>query len=484
MAAAYRGDTFRAMARRPIPIAILACSALAHASPRTDPTTGRAVFTGSTVPHATSITLNPAALGLGLFDEIYLAFTSVLDQFSIDTRRIDLATDAIVDGDHVNANELGPGGMVAAVWHAGRFTLGFEAHTPPPEAFPGGIDAERFFTRGFRQRNIVATTGIAIRGSSRVYFGASLSHDNTLLHMRYARDRALDVGTGADCLGMPCGLENPSAEEHYDVRVRSDTLAASNLRVNLGVLVKVYRDVWVGLGYHTPPGSDIQSALVGTMRVDRAAIDVARGGPHRVDGDSTVYIHFPASIDGEVRTRLPYDLELHVGGRWEDLSRMQNFDVRGYGDKFRALGIPEWTLRPRGMHDAFALWAGVEQIATGKQALVFGGRIGIETAAVSDERTAPLNIAPASASLDSGVEWNIGNRWHLQLSYGIQVFRDVTVDDSDYDARFALDCAASGYDYALRSCAATRDGYAISTAAGNYRRVQHALRLGLRYDLQ
>jgi len=39
--------------------------ALAHASPRSDPTAGRAVFTGATLASPTSISLNPAALGPG-----------------------------------------------------------------------------------------------------------------------------------------------------------------------------------------------------------------------------------------------------------------------------------------------------------------------------------------------------------------------------------------------------------------------------------
>src|SRR4051812_43948016 len=74
MARAYRGDTFRAMApRRILTLALaLAGAAPAAASPRSDPTAGRAVFTGATTHHATSIVLDPAALGLGQFDELYL----------------------------------------------------------------------------------------------------------------------------------------------------------------------------------------------------------------------------------------------------------------------------------------------------------------------------------------------------------------------------------------------------------------------------
>lgn len=42
----------------------LLCGLAAHAvaSPRSDPTSGRAVFTGATVPDSSSLELNPAAL--------------------------------------------------------------------------------------------------------------------------------------------------------------------------------------------------------------------------------------------------------------------------------------------------------------------------------------------------------------------------------------------------------------------------------------
>jgi len=109
MAAAYRGDTFRAMVLRPILAAILCSAALAHGSPRTDPTAGRAVFTGATLPNATSIGLNPAALGTGTFGEVFIALTGVLEQYRIDKREIDGAPSP---GGRARAIETTPGGML------------------------------------------------------------------------------------------------------------------------------------------------------------------------------------------------------------------------------------------------------------------------------------------------------------------------------------------------------------------------------------
>jgi len=469
------------MAARPILIFLLyGAVATANASPRTDPTAGRAVFTGATLPNATSISLNPAALGTGRTDDLYVALTAVLEQLGIDRKAIDLATDSLVDADRVRDTQFGPGGMIAFVWHPGeRGTLGLEVRTPPPELFPDD-PALRYHSLGTRQRNYVATIATSLKVTSAFYFGASLSHDTTVLDLRYARDTALDRGLDSDCDGAPCGLENPVASELYQVDVKSPTISTENLKVNIGILMQIWRDTWLGIAYHNTPGFGIQTRLDGDMVVTRAP----RDGGLRVRGDSTVYVSYPASVDTELRARILPDLDLHVGGRWEDLSRMQAYDVRGFGRNFRDQDIPEWVLRPRGFHDSFALWAGVEQVEVeARKRFRFGGRLGIETSALDGNRTSPGNVSPTSFSLDLGAQARIARNWIVQLSYGLQLFPGVGVEDSAYDPRFAVACADTGFDYSTRACEALRNGYAIPTAAGDYTRFQHAFRLGLRYEI-
>src|SRR5688572_17728973 len=131
MAAAYRGDTFRAMVGRLF--LALVIPAIAHASPRSDPTVGRAVFTGATLPSATSVSLNPAALGLAKGAEFYVAVTSVLEQLGIKRKQIDPTTNDLVDGPEVKDVVVGPGATIAGLWKPGpRTTLGAELRLPPP----------------------------------------------------------------------------------------------------------------------------------------------------------------------------------------------------------------------------------------------------------------------------------------------------------------------------------------------------------------
>src|SRR5206468_889509 len=154
--------------------------------------------------------------------------------------------------------------------------------------------------------------------------------------------------------------------------------------------------------YHAPPGLAVQNGLHGNVIVTRAP----RAGGGLVRGGATVNLSEPASVDTELRSRLPAQLDLHVGLRWEDLSRFAAYDVRTYGTGLVAAGVPEWTERPRGYHDPIAMWAGVEQVDAG-ETWRFGARLGFETSAVPDARTSPNVIAPLSATLDVGVQLRI-----------------------------------------------------------------------------
>jgi hypothetical protein len=483
MASAYRGDTFRAMARPSLVIgAACALAGTAFGSPRSDPTLGRAVFTGATMPSPTSVTLDPASIGTGANDfEIYIAGMMVADQLAID-RQIADAAGNLRAGPHVRDIELGPGAQFALLWHAvDRVTLAASFGSPPTARFPQNLAPLGYHTLGGSQREYVAVVGASIKATDDIYFGVSAAIDDIRVHLHYLRDTALEKGhalggVDSDCGGSPCGVENPLAAERYDIAASSLSLA-SDYVVNLGVTIQLARDVWLGVGYHTAPGNAIASELHGTATVTRAP----RDGGETLVGGSTVYLSLPVSIDGEVRARVFEGMDLHVGARWEDLSRFTSYDVRTYGDSFIGTDVAEWTERPRGFQDPFAMWAGLEQVDAGER-WRFGGRLGFETAALPDERTSPLTVAPFSLTLDLGVQLRVpSSSLALQLSYGLQYFLPVEVNSSAYDPQDRIRCIENGFDYSSAACAAVRGGYAIPTAAGRYERIEHAIRLGLRW---
>jgi hypothetical protein len=458
---------------------LCALSAQVAASPRTDPTAGRAVFTGAVSPSATSIDVNPAALGLGVQSEAYLAAVGTLDQYSID-----LATE-----DAVDATTVSPGSTIAFIWHSGtegRITLGVELmHVAPGERF---IESEalRYHTQGGYHRTVApVSAGGSVRLTSRIFLGASFAAQTSFLKLRYARDTALeagrdpDRGVDSDCGGAPCGIGNPLASEDYEVEASTDFFSGAILAASLGAVIRLGKDMWLGVAWHVPPGLAIQNEFTGTVQIERSP----RDGGVALDGAATVYISQPSSVDVGYRARLREALDLHAGARWEHLSRFQAYDVRAYGSTLPPAGIPEWQPRPRGFESTFSAWAGVEQVERSSPVIV-GGRLGIETSALPNNRTSPLTIAPTSFTLDAGAQWRPADgRWLLLATYGLQYFPTVDVTRSAYDPQDRLDCIDSGYDYTTAACESVRTGYAIPSGEGSYSRIEHALRLAVRIEL-
>ncbi len=473
---------------RAICAAIVCAATLARAEPRTDPTAGRAVFTGAATPSLTSIDVNPAALDLGTVNELYFAGTLLADRYAIQRKLIDLDTGALSPGPSLHDTELAPGGMVAGILHfKDSVAVAASLRSVPIEQFIENQPAVVYHTMGGSERIWSATIGGAFKLTDEWFVGISLASEQRLLHLKYARDTALESGnTASDCGGTPCGIENPAAREIYDVTVKSSFLSQDAVTVNLGTVLALSalgapRNWYLAVAYHTTPGVDaVQNTLTGDMTVIRAP----RDGGGVVKGNATVYVEEPVSVDAELRGRLVEQLDLHVGFRWEDLSRFAAYDVRGYGSTFPANNIPEWTERPRGFHDPFAVWAGVEQIEAGEAGLLggwrFGGRLGIETSSLDDTNTSPITIDPTSYTLDLGAMLRLTPTIVLQLTYGLQYYPAVHVTNSAFDPRDRLACIASGYDYATQVCESTRQGYAIPTAAGDYDRVEHAARFALR----
>ena len=469
---------------RRIRVAALLCAlaAPAAASPVGDPTLGRAVFTGASVPDVTSIDLDPAALGISAPDQITVYGVGVLDQLGIH-RQIDPdATGTLVPGPAVSALTGGAGGGAGLIYHLpAHLAVGLALSAQPPTEMIQDQPALRYFTLGGDRRLYAIQAGAAAQLGP-LYIGVSLDLQYTHLRLRYARDTALaagQAGLASDCGGgTACGVENPAAAETYDIRVHSPS-PVSATTANLGLAYQLGEHTFLAFAYHLPLGDQVQTELVG----DATIVSPPRTGGGTLTAASTVYVTPPSGIDAELNARLPDALELHVGLRWQDLSRMASYDVRIYGPQIPGTDIPEWTERPLGYHDPVAVWAGVEQADLGLPWRL-GARVGFESGSVTPSRTQPNAIAPTSFTLDLGGEVRLSSNAVLQATYGLQYFPTVHAIPSAYDPRAQLQCDASGNDYATPACAAVRYGYATPTAAGDYDRIEHALRLALRVEFR
>lgn len=483
--AAIGSSTVAAIAASLVAAALsLGAAGRAEASPRTDPTIGRAVFTGAAMVHPTSIVVNPATLGIDAAVNVYTAYlaaTGILDHELVDrdNRSGELSGDTSLS--ELRGTE---GAELSINWNpTERISVGIAVRSAPAETFSRGAGTAHFHSRGGRQRDYSATIAGAFRVSSIFYVGAALSLSVADLQLRFSRDTALDSPTPLDCDGAPCGIGNLLAAEQYDVRVSPSSIFSNqNLALGLGLALKLGTDTYVGLSYHTPPGFSVQTSLVG----DATVIQPSRLGgtveERTVRGKAAVDVSYPASVEAGLRTPLTRELILVTGLRWEDTSRLSGYDVRPHGGAFVQRGIPQWIRKARGLSDGFAGWGGVEQLDRG-QSWRWGARLGYELASIDDDRVSLSGNSTRSATLDLGAQWRLTSApWSLQLSYGLAYFLPVSVSDSAFSAQHTIDCVASGYDYSSEACTATRNGFGIESGDGDYARFQHALRIGARYE--
>ncbi len=443
------------------------------ASPRSDPTVGVAVFTGAATAHPTGISINPATIGLGNGTTAYLGATVALDQVGANTP----ANNSDQGGD-VSVLSASPGLDVSINSHVGEnLAIGFRAASGPAETFfAPRNNAMRFASLGGRQRDYQFSLAGSYRIGQRTYIGVSGALGYTDLRLKFSRDTALD-DPSLMCGATLCGIGNPLAAQDFDLRLDSKILESSVF--SLGVVVKITPTMFIGAAYHPPPGFGIASNFAGELRIKQPSLI----GGEVINGSAELSTSLPASIDAELRSAINSHLEAHVGGRWQDLSRLEAFDIRPYGAALASANVPQWVQRPRGFDDAVALWAGVEEIDRGAP-LRFGGRVGFETSSIAPARTTVTTIAGASLTAQLGAQWRVAPGWSLAAHYGFNYFlsRTVAAESSAYQPSDALACIAADYDYTLAACERTRQGYTQFASAGTYTRLQHTLRLGFRYD--
>ncbi len=445
----------------------------AAASPRSDPTVGVAVFTGAATAHPIGISINPATIGLGNGTTAYLGTTIALDQVGANTP----ANNGDQGGD-LHVLSASPGLDVAINSHVGEnLAVGFRAATGPAETFfAPANNAMRFASLGGRQREYQFALAGSYRIGQRAYIGVSGALGYTSLRLKFSRDTALDEMPPL-CGMTPCGIGNPLAAQDFDLRLHSKVLESSVF--SLGLIVKITPTMFIGAAYHPPPGFGITSSFAGTLRIKQPSLS----GGQVIQGFAELTTSLPASIDAEFRSAINPQWEAHIGGRWQDLSRLEAFDIRPYGAAIANTNVPQWLQRPRGFDDAVALWAGVEEIDRGAP-LRFGARLGFETSSIAPARTTITTIAGAALTAQLGGQWRVAPGWSIAAHYGFNYFlaRTVSADASAYQPADAAACIASDYDYTLAACARTRQGYTQFASEGTYTRMQHTLRIGFRYD--
>jgi long-subunit fatty acid transport protein len=455
--------------------AILFCARAALASPLETPS-GAAVFSGPAHPHVLSIYLNPAAIGLGSPGQHwYLGGGVRLDTLNFQRQTGPQVRDQIISPD-ITA------GFFTNV--ADRGNIGVIFHTPFYQNFPDRSEAGYHVLSG-RFWQSLFSLGASWRASGRIFFGAGLSIGISKLQLSLLRDTALEAGSNnirgiaSDCGGAPCGIENPQAAQTIalDVRTRGlrQLFGADNLSLSLGVAYRPGGKWWIGVSYVSPPG------VISPLRISGRAtvIQAPRDGGQPLPGRATVTFRMPQSIYAGVRGPLLAGYQLVAQLRWQNYSRQEDFDIRLFGEAFRAApDVPEWYPRYRGFRDVFRADLGMESPEGGR--FRFGGRVRFDSGATSATRVTPLEINGPSVGAGLGAEVRLTETVALTGGYDGAWFPRVTATASEFDPQDRLNCVDSNFDY--NACEATREGRAIPTAAGDYQRFSHTFFLSIRYD--
>lgn len=465
-------------------LAIAASSTVAQASPADDPATDGQVFAGVTGADPANATTNPAAL-LRLTPGIH-AFsfgTVALEQISIE-RRLESTTGALSSGPTVDDTTLGGGVTLGfAVASPRRMGALLTSLRPPDETIDD--DAVAYHTRGSRTRRIDwATLAGGFSLTSRLYLGLAGTLVDRHQRVSFARDTALDAGrdpargVDSDCGGAACGLENPAARELWSVDVTpTSLLTTDNLIYTVGVMARLPSGVWAAVAVERP-----WRLGAFTMAGDATVVRAPRDGGATLRGEAVVIQHLPEVWRAGARGPVAPGWELAGEVRWRRTYRTDPVDVRVFGGELAGTDLPEWNLRPRGLDNAWAADLGLEPIDAG-QRWRFGGKLGIDTGVVADDRLSARAPWGKQVTAALGAQLRL-DRWVLQLGYRFEAQLPTSADPSAFDPIARLDCVEADHDYDLPACATLRAGYATSGAAGTYGRFTHTARIALRFVLQ
>jgi len=470
----------------PAALAIAATASVVRASPADALATDGAVFAGVTGADPANATANPAAL-LRLVPgwHVFAISTVSYDRVGVDRQVIDPATGARRAGPAITDSTIGAGATIGFATATGRSMFAALTSLRPPDETiddPGVADQ----TRGSRTRRFDwGTIAGGYRLTSRLHLGLSITLTNRRQVIRYARDTALAAGNdptrgvGSDCGGAACGLENPRARELWRIDLAHSPLdddLFDNVVLAVGGMVRLPAGVWLGVAAERP----WQYGRL-TMSGDATVIQAPRDGGATLHGQAVVYQRLPEVIRFGGRGPITGGWEVTAELRMRRLARTELVDVRVFGAELAGTDVPEIDLRPTGVSDTVAIELGAEQPDRG-QRWRGGARLGFDTGAVPDQRISAR--APWGRQLTAalGAQLRV-DRWTLQLGYRFDWQLPVTGGGGAYDPLAMIACTDAAFDYDLPACAAVRAGYGTSTAAGDYTRQSHTLRVALGFVL-
>jgi long-subunit fatty acid transport protein len=462
-------------------------------------------FFGPTDAQVPAIWWNAAALGELSGTHLHLSGSPLF--FSEQMTRSGMST--------VNASDLQPDVFFGATtdFTTEHIRVGFGYHVPFRDSGTLPDNSPLRYQRISTDiQNQFFSPAAAFHINSTISFGIGMNIIWSHAHLRLARFRPLDCGSGIgtiDCpgLAMAGSLENPAYDETLDIDGSALSVGAQagflwNIlgRVTLG---GAFISRAAGIGRSTIPADRYGATDGNNNPVRNVSITIPRAGRTTPPAFGTCLPNDPTHACvygfGELDYALP-DL-VHFGARWLVTDRLEaaaTFRYANWGQRthdmrihmtsndLRAAQEPELIVLYRGYSDDYGVsvrgaYCARPIPAAGERCpLRLGLMAGIDTGMYNQQAVQADALDGPTIELGVLFEWQLNRHFRLMGggSWSGMVTRQVT--NSVYDANTALACADSGGDAGV--CARVNAGQGIPSANGTYALQSYTASLALAVD--
>jgi long-subunit fatty acid transport protein len=443
---------------------VLSVAASARAYPLLAPRPVESAIAGPSDPHVAAIFYNPAALGPLRGVHFWMDGAARIHEGDIDrgyagagSTRINYAdTDAFVG--------------VSWDFNSDAFRVGVGAMVPYTDLGSFGGSATGYHSTAQTYVDFQQTVAVAIKISSRFYFGASASAMESWMSWHFDRDAALAGGSagvysgGGLCGAQPCGFENPAAREQLRVRGFS-----AGWTISAGLLAHVTDRLWLGASYlsHTfngQAGSELQLHDEKGTRVSGPGVSC--GGQACV-GNSSVNLYIPDVVMAALRVELTPRTEIETTLRWIHYSERAQLDLQTQGGNLSqlppSLALPPSMRRDLGLQDTFGAELSLRFRLNDK--LRLSPSLFFETSAVEASAVSAAALDAPKLDLALTAEWKPIKHLVLGAHVGGTAYMlgNVHSRNSPTDTVRCVDAQ-----YSLDRCGAVVSGDGLPQASGKY----------------
>ncbi len=417
---------------------------------------------GPTDPHVAATVYNPAAMG----------YLRGVHFFADGGARFGLGSITRDGATAQPANPIALDSFTGITWDLATETLniGIAVYTPFSEfssyAPTGPL---RFHEQSQAFATLEETLAGAWQIERHVAVGAAFLVNETWIDDRYARDLAPAGGSAtvsmpnALCGGMPCGYENPLAEQQIHLRGFDHGFGFV-----VGLIVRPDDRVWLGASYtNHKAGGDVALADPSRAEVLPAPGQGAVCGGGACTGRDRVLLLLPEMVQAGVRVTVQPRFDIEASWRFVHYGARTALDVSLQSGSLGQAAVPPQFLLDRGLQNTYLVEVSTRHLIG--DGLRLSPSLTFETSAVAADAVSPAAIDAPKLDAALTVEWRAWHRASTTVTVGAHVggtayfLSRVT---SRFDARAETACVDAAY--SLDACGKLNYGDALPSASGSY----------------